>query len=165
MTREKLLTGVRDRPRLTFLLKAISHATVLFSVVLYGILLYKTFSLEILMGVKTLAVSAAAFFIVSAVRMLIDAPRPYEIYDIFPVPPKDRRGKSFPGRHAFSVFCVCTLAFPIFPILASVGAVLGVLLSVSRVLLGIHFIRDVVCGSVLGIISGVVGILTASIPL
>ena len=164
MKREKLLISVRDRSALTRILKMISHLTVLYSVILYGILLYKTFSIGLFVGIKTLAVSAAAFLVVSAVRIFIDAPRPYEIYDVFPVPPKNKKGKSFPGRHAFSVFCVSTLAFPLFPIMSLVGAALGVLLSISRVLLGIHFVKDVVCGSVIGIIAGVVGILTASIP-
>ena len=164
MMRKELLLAVRERRRLTAALQLISHVTVLFSVALYVLLVYKTFSLAPVMGIKTLAVSATAFFAVSLARMLIDAPRPYEVYDCFDTPPKNKKGRSFPGRHAFSVFCVATLAFPLFPILSAVVAFFGVLLSVSRVLLGIHFVRDVVCGSALGIISGAVGILTAGIP-
>ena len=164
MMRKELLLAVRERRRLAVALKLISHVTVLFSVALYVLLVYKTFSLAPVMGIKTLAVSATAFFAVSLARMLIDAPRPYEVYDCFDVPPKNKKGRSFPGRHAFSAFCVATLAFPLFPIISSVVAVFGVMLSVSRVLLGIHFVRDVVCGSALGIISGAVGILTAGIP-
>ena len=34
----------------------------------------------------------------------------------------------------------------------------AVILAVSRVLLGIHFIRDVVCGALVGVVSGVIGI-------
>ena len=164
MQREKLLMKVQGMPRLAAVLKLTSHFTVLFSVILYALLVYKTFSFRILTGILTLLVSAVGFFAVTAARALINAPRPYEVYSIFPAPPKNRKGKSFPGRHAFSAFLVATLAFPLYPVLAIVGLVLGVLLSVSRVLLGIHFVRDVVCGAVLGIISGAVGILTAGIP-
>ena len=35
----------------------------------------------------------------------------------------------------------------------------GILLSVCRVLLGMHFIRDVLTGALVGILSGVIGIL------
>ena len=164
MTRGELLRAVQERRKLRTTLKLISHVTVLFSVALYVLLIYKAFSLQTVMGFKALAVSATAFFVVSLVRMLIDAPRPYEVYDCFDIPPKNKKGRSFPGRHAFSVFCVATLAFPLFPILSVVVAFFGVLLSVSRVLLGIHFVRDVVCGAALGIISGVVGIFAAGNP-
>ena len=164
MTRKELLLAVREKNGLTSVLKLISHVTVLFSVALYTVVLHKTFSLDVFVGLKALVASATAFFVVSLVRILIDAPRPYEVYDCFDVPPKNKKGKSFPGRHAFSVFCVATLAFPLFPILSAVVAFFGVLLSVSRVLLGIHFVRDVVCGAALGIISGVVGIFAAGIP-
>ena len=164
MTRTELLINVRKKRALTSLLKFTSHVTVLFSVALYVLVLHKTHTLDAFMTLKALVASAVAFFTVSLVRMIINAPRPYEVYDCFDEPPKNKRGKSFPGRHAFSVFCVATLAFPLFPILSSVVAIFGVLLSVSRVLLGIHFVRDVVCGSALGIISGTVGFLIAGIP-
>ena len=163
MQREKLLVKVQSMPRLSAALKLTSHITVLFSVILYAFVLYKTFFTRVLCGILTLTVSAVAFFAVSAVRAYIDAPRPYEVYPIFSAPPKNKKGRSFPGRHAFSAFLVATLALPISPVLAIIGLVLGLLLSVSRVLLGIHFVRDVVCGAILGVISGAVGIFTAGI--
>ena len=37
---------------------------------------------------------------------------------------------------------------------------LGAVLGVMRVLLGVHFIRDVVAGALIGVISGAIGLLT-----
>ena len=38
--------------------------------------------------------------------------------------------------------------------------VFGAVLAALRVLLGVHFIRDVVAGALIGVISGVIGLLT-----
>ena len=39
---------------------------------------------------------------------------------------------------------------------------LTVILGAARVLLGIHFIRDVIAGGLIGIVSGIIGLLVAS---
>ena len=96
--------------------------------------------------------------------MMIDAPRPYELYDFYENKPKEREGRSFPSRHAYSAFVIATIAFA-YSIPLGIGLVLlGIALAVSRVLLGIHFIRDVVCGAIVGVISGLIGIFFLILP-
>ena len=41
---------------------------------------------------------------------------------------------------------------------------MGLALAASRVLLGIHFIRDVLCGALVGVISGLIGIFFMILP-
>jgi len=53
----------------------------------------------------------------------------------------------------------------VYSIPLAIGLLLfGIVLAVSRVLLGIHFIRDVVCGAAVGVISGLVGIFFLILP-
>jgi membrane-associated phospholipid phosphatase len=60
------------------------------------------------------------------------------------------------------MFAIATAVAPSAPISASVLAILGLLLATARVLLGIHFIRDVLCGALLGTISSALGLLILS---
>lgn len=99
------------------------------------------------------------FVAVSIARKLINAPRPYEVYDFYIEKPKDRAGHSFPSRHCYSAFVIATLAFELTPILSAVLLVFALAVAVCRVLLGIHFVRDVVAGAVIGIITGTVALL------
>ena len=98
------------------------------------------------------------FFVVTVLRKLIDAPRPYELYSFYENAPKKKQGSSFPSRHVFSSFIIATLSYILSPWLTAAVALVGVALSVSRVLLGIHFVRDVVAGALIGITSGLIGL-------
>ena len=48
------------------------------------------------------------FLALSRIRKLINSPRPYEVYDILPLIPRDGQGQSFPSRHVFSIFLITT---------------------------------------------------------
>jgi len=156
---EKLLRRVYKSPKISLSLKIISHASVAITVLAYAYILVLAYFIAPLLAVK-LAVSAAVPFIaVTLIRKLINAPRPYELYSFYEKKPKEKVGQSFPSRHVFSAFLISTLAFPFSLWLTLAVAVVGVSLAVARVLLGMHFWRDVITGSAVGIISGIVGIL------
>ncbi len=100
------------------------------------------------------------FVAVSLFRRLFNAPRPYELFDFaelgLPVP-KSRRGSSFPSRHVFSAFLIGSILWFREPVFGFAVIASGALVAISRVLLGKHFVRDVIAGAVVGGISGVVG--------
>ena len=50
---------------------------------------------------RAILVPAVSFVGLSVVRKIINAPRPYEKFDMPPVLEKDTKGKSFPSRHVF----------------------------------------------------------------
>lgn len=109
------------------------------------------------LGIKYLAVLGIPFCLVSLLRKYIGAPRPYEIYDFYEKKPKGSEKNSFPSRHAFSVFAIGTLLLFAYPVFGIVLLLLGVALCVCRVLLGYHFIRDVLAGALIGVISSLIG--------
>ena len=106
---------------------------------------------------RSVIVPAVSFVLLTVVRRMINAPRPYEKFDMPPVIDKDTKGKSFPSRHVFSVFII---AFTIFVSYTGAGimiALIGVAIAVIRVVGGVHEPRDVIAGAIAGIAAGIVG--------
>ena len=50
------------------------------------------------MLLRAALVPGISFVLVTVLRKVINAPRPYEVFDVAPVIPKDTRGNSFPDR-------------------------------------------------------------------
>lgn len=99
-------------------------------------------------------VPAVTFVLVSLVRHLINARRPYEVHGFQPLISKDSEGHSFPSRHVFSIFVIGTTIFWYYPAAAVAVWLMGIALAVIRVVSGVHFPRDVIAGMVVGILCG-----------
>ena len=97
------------------------------------------------------------FVLLSAVRHVLDLPRPFEVYGLEPLLPRETPGRSFPSRHVFSIFVIGTCFCYLAPWLGGILLALGVILSALRVLSAVHFERDVLVGAAIGILSGVIG--------
>lgn len=123
----------------------------------YPILLLVLFFLRDERFWRCFFVPAVSFLLVSGLRKIIDAPRPYEKLHFRPLLQKEKHGESFPSRHVFSVFVI---AFAFYYTCLPVGIVLtvfGVLLAAVRVVGGVHFPKDVLAGAGIGILAGVLG--------
>jgi len=94
------------------------------------------------------------FALVSLLRKTINAPRPYEVFDIKPLIIKDTVGQSFPSKHVYSSFAIamCWLSFSF-----ALGAILVALafcIACIRVVGGVHFPKDVAAGALIGLAFG-----------
>lgn len=106
---------------------------------------------------KVLIVPLVVLIAVTLTRYLINAKRPYEVYDYTPVVPKNTKGKSFPSRHTASAFIIA-MAFMYLKVeLGIIMLVIATVIGITRVVSGAHFIRDVIGGAVIGIICGLLG--------
>lgn len=105
-------------------------------------------------GVGAAALSIAAF---TALKRAFKRPRPCQIHPhpLFPVRPPDQF--SFPSGHTMSAFAVSTVLALQFPPLAPVLGLLAFSIGASRVVLGLHYVSDVVVGALLGTVFGGVG--------
>jgi len=160
--REKLYVSVYSKPRLAAALGYLSTFFVCTAVVAYLLLVILVSVSDFYKGISFILESFLPFLTVSVFRKLYSAKRPYEVYDFSSLgieSPKEKKGSSFPSRHVFSIFLIGTLAFPYALPLAVCLLVFGVMLGACRVLLGIHFVRDVVAGALIGVASGVIGLL------
>lgn len=110
---------------------------------------------------RAVLVPGVSFVVVTVFRKIVNAPRPYEVFEYPSVIPKDTKGKSFPSRHVFSIFIIgFTALFYISP----AGAVIlcmGVFLAVVRVLGGVHFTRDILGSLMFSIIFIIIGFYVA----
>lgn len=99
---------------------------------------------------RVLLVPAAAFLVLSLIRSRINAPRPYEVWQIAPLIEKDTVGKSFPSRHVFSAAVIGMAALSVSTAGGIVLLAVSGLLAWCRVVAGVHFIKDVTAGLVTG---------------
>lgn len=104
---------------------------------------------------KLLLIPGISFVLLSVVRKWINAPRPYEVFDIIPIINKDTKGSSFPSRHVFSAFIIAMTLYYISMPMGIFLMFLGTLLGIIRVLAGVHFPRDVIVGGIMGILIGI----------
>lgn len=96
---------------------------------------------------------------VSLLRIRINATRPYEKFGFTPLIKKESKGRSFPSRHAFSA---AIIAFNIGAVYLPLGIAVGVIalvIAALRVVLGVHFIKDVVFGILAGILLGAIALI------
>lgn len=156
---QKLLLRIYSSKKASISLKIISHASVVLYVSCFAAILIYTYMEEPWDAGMLLLFSAIPFVIVTLVRKFINAPRPYELYPFYEAPPKKKSGQSFPSRHVFSAFIIATLAVSVSIPLAAALFAIGTALAIARVLLGMHFIRDTLAGALIGIISGILGII------
>lgn len=159
----KLYNGVYSRPVLSRVLDVVGKAaTVLVALsFLYAVLLL-VYTGDYLGAVRLAVLAGIPFVIVSLMRELIDCKRPYEVIDcelLRNSTAKRKKGHSFPSRHVFSAFIIGTLWLLYSPYIGAATLLLGVIIALSRVLLGIHFLRDALVGAVIGTVSGLIGIL------
>ena len=92
----------------------------------------------------------AAFFFVTILRRALNFRRPYEVFGTTPLLEKDTERRSFPSRHVASALAIAASLLVWDVRLAALLAVFGVLIAFLRVAGGVHFLRDVIAGALIG---------------
>lgn len=100
-------------------------------------------------------ISATGFVILSLLRKKINAPRPYEEWDIKPLLDRDSPGQSMPSRHVFSASIISMACLHASLSVGVILLILSVFLGLVRVLGGVHYPKDVVVGYICGLVWGV----------
>lgn len=141
---------------INFLIKLNKSITYIVYLLFISLVVYLFFT-ERHVFYKVILTTSISFLLVSVFRRLINAKRPYEVMDIKPLINKDTKGNSFPSRHVFSVFIIATVYMYIYMPIGITLIILGIILAAVRVLSGVHFLRDVICGAIIGILFGALG--------
>ncbi len=84
-----------------------------------------------------------AFIYVTIIRKIINRPRPYDAYSIQSLI-GHKHGESFPSRHTVSAFIIALVAFYVQVPLGIFAIIIAIIISVSRILCGVHYISDVI---------------------
>ena len=101
-------------------------------------------------------IPASGFVILSLLRKKINAPRPYEVWEIIPLLDRDSPGQSMPSRHVFSATIISMACLHASLSVGVILLVFSTLLGLVRVLGGVHFPKDVVVGYICGLAWGVI---------
>ena len=160
MTKEqyiKITEPLRKNPVRAKQVKNLNHILTGFVFCMYPLYLLKLLTERNTWLIRALLVPAVSFVCLSVIRRIINAPRPYEKFDIPPVLEKDTTGKSFPSRHVFSVFVIAMTVFYEHPGAGILLGIIGLLLGIVRVAVGVHEPKDIVAGAIAGIACGLIG--------
>ena len=159
----KMYTKVYKNKGLRGFLKVISAVSVYVFVVSVCVFLTATLiGGGLLPFLRYAVILGLPFVLLSLVRRRLNTPRPCQTFDFSELGIDDsgfKRGRSFPSRHVFSGFLIATVILPTLPVLGGLLLLLAASLAVARVLLGMHFIRDVLVGASLGVASALIGLI------
>lgn len=123
-------------------------------------LLYLLFKDGFVSGIKNpeflkfTLIPLALFIIITVIRYIFNTKRPYEIYDYEPVVKTIKKGKSFPSRHTASAFIIGMAFLYLNTGLGVVMLLLATMIGITRIISGMHFVKDVVWGAVIAILFG-----------
>ena len=101
-------------------------------------------------------IPASGFVILSLLRKKINAPRPYEVWEIVPLLDRDSPGQSMPSRHVFSASIISMACLHASLSVGLILLILSAILGLVRVLGGVHYPKDVVVGYIYGLVWGVI---------
>ena len=150
--------NIENKPFLLSLLRAFNRFMTVVMPIVYLILLVITY-LQQGLGKQVwiyLFIPALGFVILSFLRKKINAPRPYEVWEIVPLLDRDSPGQSMPSRHVFSATIISMACLHASLSVGVILLVLSALLGLVRVLGGVHFPKDVVVGYICALVWGVI---------
>ena len=150
--------NLESKPFLLSLLRAFNRFMTVVMPIVYLTLLATTYLQEGLakqVGIY-LFIPASGFVILSLFRKKINAPRPYEVWEIIPLLDRDSPGQSMPSRHVFSATIISMACLHASLSVGVILLVLSALLGLVRVLGGVHFPKDVLVGYICALVWGVI---------
>jgi len=150
-------SNIKNKPFLLSLLRTFNRFMTVVMPIVYLTLLTtiyfrEGFGKQVLMYVF---IPASGFVILSFLRKKINAPRPYEEWDIKPLLDRDSPGQSMPSRHVFSATIISTSCLHASLTMGMICLTLSAFLGLVRVLGGVHFPKDVVVGYICALVWGV----------
>lgn len=154
---DHMAANIENKPFLLSLLRSFNRFMTVVMPMIYLTLLATTY-LQQGLGKQVLIyvfIPASGFVILSLLRKKINAPRPYEKWDIKPLLDRDSPGQSMPSRHVFSATIISTACLHASLSVGVILLVLSAFLGLVRVLGGVHYPKDVVVGYICGLVWGV----------
>ncbi len=151
---EKITSFFKNNKAANTALKIIYKYLPLLIFILYPIGIVWVFFKQSEIFFQFVLVPLGVFLMVTALRKLINEQRPYEKYGIQPVFAKNTKGKSMPSRHTASAFIISMAMLRINLYLGIGFLAVSFVIMISRVLAGVHYIRDVLVGMAISVVIG-----------
>ncbi len=106
---------------------------------------------------RALVVPFSTVCIATILRRIVNRKRPYETYDIKPLIQKKTQRQSFPSRHIASATILCLTTMMLNPMLGIIAIPILLIMSILRIVGGVHYPSDIFGGIALGLLCGFVG--------
>ena len=153
-----MASNIKNKPFLLSLLRTFNRFMTVVMPIVYLTLLTtiyfrEGFGKQVLIYVF---IPATGFVMLSFLRKKINAPRPYEEWDIKPLLDRDSPGQSMPSRHVFSATIISMACLHASLSVGLILLILSAILGLVRVLGGVHYPKDVVVGYIYGLVWGVI---------
>lgn len=103
---------------------------------------------------KMVLIPFIVLVIVSIFRKIYNAKRPYELYNITPLILKEKKGESFPSRHVASAVVISMAFLYISTYIGIAMLIISLIIGITRVLSGVHFVKDVIVAGIIGVVAG-----------
>ena len=155
---DHMAANIENKPIFLRLLRVFNRLMTVVIPIVYLTLLATTYFQEGL-GRQILIyvfIPASGFVILSLLRKKINAPRPYEVWEIIPLLDRDSPGQSMPSRHVFSATIISMACLHASLSVGVILLVLSAFLGLVRVLGGVHYPKDVVVGYICALVWGVI---------
>lgn len=107
--------------------------------------------------IRVVTVPLSTFLLCTAIRYLINEKRPYEAMNINPLINKNKEGQSFPSRHVLSATIIAMCGLYVNVTLGIFLLMVSICIAIIRPIAGVHYVKDVMAGMIMGIICGVMG--------
>lgn len=158
-TYKKVMNFWERHAKLLFAAKMIHHLSVIGVYAAFPFLLVSTFLNKDNFFLTALLVCGWSFVLLSLYRKKHNAKRPSEVYNIPSAIERDKKGKSFPSRHSFSAVVIAVCLFHLSIPLGIAFLLLSLIIAALRVALGLHFVKDVLWGLLIGVLCGVLALI------
>ena len=122
----------------------------------YPILIVYTFFYMKSELIKIVFVPFAVFVFVTVLRKILNKPRPYEVFNTPSLFDKDTKGQSMPSRHTASAFIIAMTFLYIDFYLGIIAFAIAFMIAMSRILSGVHYIRDILVGAGISVLTGII---------
>ncbi len=120
----------------------------------YGLLIAYMLFTDLNAFAKITLAPLTVFLLITISRKIFNRKRPYEKFGIPSVFNKDKKGESMPSRHTASAFIIAMAFLYVNVPLGIIFLAISVLIMISRVLAGVHFISDVIVGMSISLLFG-----------
>ena len=137
-----------------YILRFVYKLLPLVMLVAYPVLLVHVYFTDLQSLPKLVLVPMHVFLGVTLLRVIIDEQRPYERFDTPSVFGKTTKGKSFPSRHTASAFIIAMAFMYVDFWWGMLAMLIALLIELSRIMAGAHYIHDVMAGMAISIVAG-----------
>ena len=150
---QKLLSKIRKSKQKERVFTFLCQYSPVSLIIIYTLLICYLFFTQSSLLLETIFFPLFTLILTTVLRKIINAPRPYDIYQIEPLI-KHHSGQSFPSRHTSSAWIIAYACLNVNTVLGIFCIFIALYVAMSRVIAGVHFIKDVIAGILLSSLVG-----------